>query len=55
MDDKKLSDEDIHRIVKIAIQEFMTNIYGGIGKNIFNKLIWAALGAVIYFLYGHVK
>jgi hypothetical protein len=50
MDEKQK--EEIREIVKIAIQEFMSNLYGGIGKQILNKLIWAIIGAGIVFFFG---
>ena len=53
MDDKQK--EEVKEIVHIAIQEFMENLYGGIGKSIVNKVLWAGLGAIIFFVVGHYK
>lgn len=52
--DEKEKDE-IKDIVNIAVKEFMGNLYGGIGKAVVNKIIWAVLGALIYFAFGHYK
>lgn len=51
MDEKQK--EEIREVVKLAIDEFMKNLYGGVGKSVVNKLLWAAFGAGIYFLFGH--